>query len=220
MAKWNDNLGTYHIAQHPELYTPARSNNFVFMPIFNTGQTELIKSGWTVDAASQDKDNGYIDANSLQETLMLSVSSATVPHYKQNVIELKRSNGKVKFAGAVEYPSGTLKFNDYIGADTKSCLIAWRNLAFNQSDETIGKASDYKIKGVLIEYSPSHEQIRYWDLFGCWISEISEGDFSSDDDGKREITVNIEYDRAIEHLPDNTIKVKTTEETTEETQGE
>ena len=26
-----DQLGTYHIAQHPELYTPARSNNFVFI---------------------------------------------------------------------------------------------------------------------------------------------------------------------------------------------
>lgn len=202
-----NNLGTYHIAQNPKLYTPARSNNFVFMPIFNSNQTQLIKSGWTTESASEDVSNAYIDANKLQEVLMLSVNSATVPHYKQNVIEVKRSNGKVKFAGAVEYPSGTLKFNDYIGADTKSCLIAWRNLAFNQSTETIGEAEDYKIKGILIEYTPSHEQIRYWELFGCWISELSEGEFSSEDDGKREITATIEYDRAIEHLPDDAIAV-------------
>ena len=207
-----DQLGTYHIAQHPELYTPARNNNFVFMPIFNEDQAKLIKSGVDKDTASS---NDYITSQDLQEILMLSVSSASVPHYEQNTIEVKRGNGTIKFAGAVTYPSGTLKFNDYIGADTKSCLLAWRRLSFNQEDETIGEAKDYKIKGTLIEYTPDHKQIRYWDLFGCWISKLDEGDFSSDDDGKREITATLQYDRAIEHLPDDTTKVADQETETE-----
>lgn len=204
-----DQLGTYHIADHPDLYTPSRSNNFVFMPIFNDNQTRLIKSG--VDASTAE-DSDYIDANYLQEVLMLSVTASSVPHYQQNSIDVKRGNGTIKFAGAVTYPSGTLKFNDYIGADTKSCLLAWRRLSFNQENETIGRAEDYKIKGTLIEYTPDHRQIRYWDIYGAWISNLSEGDFSSDDDGKREITATLEYDRAIEHLADDLVQVETTNE--------
>ena len=200
-----DQLGTYHIAQHPELYTPARTNNFVFMPRFNENQVRLLKSG--VDQANAN-DNDYFTSDYVQEVLMLSVDAASVPHYQQNVIEVKRGNGTIKFAGAVTYPSGTLKFNDYVGADTKSCLLAWRRLAFNQETETIGAAENYKISGVLIEYTPDHRQIRYWDMYGVWISELSEGDFSSDDDGKREITANISYDRAIEHLPDDVNQIE------------
>ena len=201
-----DQLGTYHIADNPDLYTPSRNNNFVFMPIFNEDQTLLLKSGVDKTTATS---NDYITASYLQEVLMLSVNSASVPHYQQNVIDVKRGNGTIKFAGAVTYPSGTLKFNDYIGADTKSCLLAWRGLSFNQENETIGKAEDYKIKGTLIEYTPDHRQIRYWDLYGCWISELSEGEFTSDDDGKREITATLQYDRAIEHLPDDSTQVTT-----------
>ena len=193
-----DQLGTYHIAQHPELYTPSRNNNFVFMPIFK--QDRILKHGVYEANAT---DNDYFTKEQLQEILMLSVNSSSVPHYQQNVIEVKRGNGVVKFAGAVTYPSGSLKFNDYIGADTKSAIMAWRRLSFNVENETIGAAEDYKITGTLIEYTPDHRQIRYWDLYGVWISELSEGEFSSDDDGKREITATIQYDRAIEHLPDD-----------------
>ena len=203
-----DQLGTYHIADHPELYTPSRNNNFVFMPIFNDDQTQLIKSGVDKDTAEE---GDYITKENLQEILMLSVTSSSVPHYEQNVIDVKRGNGTIKFAGAVTYPSGTLKFNDYIGADTKSCLLAWRRLSFNQEDETIGEAKDYKIKGTLVEYTPDHKQIRYWDLYGCWISKLDEGEFSSEDDGKRQITATLQYDRAVEHLADDLVQVETTE---------
>lgn len=195
-TKSTDALGTYHIAQHPELYTPARKNNFVFIPQFTT---RLLKSGVSESLANS---NDYIDPSVAQEICMLSVSSSAVPHYQQNTVEVKRGNGTIKFAGAVTYPSGSFKFNDYIGADTKSVLLAWRGLAFHQEDETVGRAQDYKINAQLVEYTPDHRMIRYWDFYGVWISELSEGDFSSDDDGKGEISATIQYDRAIEHLPD------------------
>ena len=197
-----DQLGTYHIAQHPELYTPARSNNFVFMFTFPNTMTKLLKSGVSRKTAS---DDDYIATNFIQETLMLSVNESAVPHYQQNVVNLKRGNGEIKFAGAVTYPSGSFKFNDFIGAETKDCLLAIRRLSFDQETETIPtvmNTSDpnYKaVGGTLLEYSPDHRLIRYWDYYGVWINELSEGAFSSEDDGKREITATIQYDRAIEH---------------------
>lgn len=197
-----DKLGTYHIAQHPELYTPARNNNFVFMFTFPTTMTRLLKSGVDRKTAT---DTDYISTNTIQETLMLSVNEGAVPHYTQNVLTMKRGNGTYKFAGAVEYPSGSFKFNDFIGADTKSCIMAIRRLSFDQENETIPTAmadgtNNYKaVGGVLMEYSPDHRLIRYWDYYGVWINELSEGAFSSEDDGKREITATIQYDRAVEH---------------------
>lgn len=195
--KSTDQLGTYHIAQHPELYTPARSNNYVFYPIFTQ---RLLKNG-VDESIAQESD--YINPQQAQEILALSVTSAAVPHSQQNVITIKRGNTEVKFAGSWTYPSGSFVFNDYIGADTKSVLLAWRGLSQHTLDETVGDASDYKVQGILVEYTPDHRQIRYWDMFGCWVSQLSEGDFSSESDDKRQITATIEYDRAIEHLPDD-----------------
>jgi len=195
--KSTDILGTYHIAMHPELYTPARSNNFVFMPIFTD---TLIALGAERANAS---DYEQFKADIAQEVIRLSVSSASVPNFTQNVIEVKRGNGTVKFAGAITYDSGSFKFNDYIGANTKGILQAWRGLAAHVEDESVGRAEDYKIQAKLIEYTPDHRMIRYWDMYGVWISKLDENEFSSDDDGKREITATIEYDRAIPHLPDD-----------------
>ena len=195
--KSRDPLGTYHLAQHPDLFTPARSNNFVFYPQF---KNRLLKEGVSEATAT---DNDYISAEYAQEVLMLSVNEASVPHMSQNVIEVKRGNTVMKFAGAVNYDAGSLKFEDYIGADTKSALYAWRRLAFNKEDETIGRAEDYKITATLVEYTPDHRQIRYWELFGVWVSDISEDSFQQESDGKRVVSVSISYDRAIEHLPDD-----------------
>jgi len=197
IIKTKDPLGTYHLAQHPELFTPARANNFVFYPIF---KSRLLKEGVSEATAN---DNDYISKEYAQEVLMLSVNEASVPHLQQNVIEVKRGNTVMKFAGAVSYDAGSLKFEDYIGADTKSALYAWRRLSFNKEDETIGRAEDYKINATLVEYTPDHRQIRYWDLIGVWVSDIQEDPFSQDSDGKRVVSVSISYDRAIEHLPDD-----------------
>ena len=197
-----DQLGTYHIAQHPELYTPARTNNFVFYPIFTE---DLLKEGIDEAVATA---SDYIPKAQAQEILALSINATSVPHPRQNVITIKRGNTSIKFAGSWEFPSGNLKLNDYIGADTKSVVLAWRRLSMNVKNETVGDASKYKIKGILVEYTPDNRQIRYWELFGCWIHDVSEGDFSHEDDSKREISAVIEYDRAFEHLPDDLEQVE------------
>ena len=55
----------------------------------------------------------------------------------------------------------------------------------------------YKKNCTLIEYTQDYEQIRQWELRGCWISSLSEDPFDKESDGKRQITVKIEYDKAI-----------------------
>jgi hypothetical protein len=57
--------------------------------------------------------------------------------------------------------------------------------------------ADYKRKAVLIEYTQDYEQVRSWDLYGCWIKGLSEDAFDRENDGKRAITATIEYDKAI-----------------------
>ena len=62
--------------------------------------------------------------------------------------------------------------------------------------------ADYKKDCTLIEYTPDYKQVRYWELKGCWISELSEEPFDMNNGDKREISATIQYDRAIPHMPD------------------
>jgi hypothetical protein len=75
--------------------------------------------------------------------------------------------------------------------------MAWQGLAYNVHTRKGGRMKDYKKNCTLIEYTQDFEQIRSWTLYGCWIQDIQEGDFDKENDGKRQITANIVYDRAI-----------------------
>lgn len=151
------NNGAYHLADNPRLYEPQRSNNFEFIVM---GIDSLLRA--SVDAGDTD---AYI-ANG-QETLIFSVVSASIPHFTQGKIEVKRGNSIAKFAGTAEYPSGSLKVNDFIGADSKSVLMAWQRLSYDVTTESVGRAADYKKDCTLVEYSPDYKQVRYFELKGC-----------------------------------------------------
>jgi hypothetical protein len=86
--------------------------------------------------------------------------------------------------------------DDVVGMDTKSILMAWQALAYNVYTRKGGRMKDYKKTCTLIEYTQDFEQVRSWTLYGCWISDITEEDFNKEQDGKRQITAKIEYDRA------------------------
>ena len=57
--------------------------------------------------------------------------------------------------------------------------------------------SDYKRDCYLLEYDVSFRLIRSWLLKGCWISALSEGEFDKTSNDLRQITVTLQYDRAI-----------------------
>ena len=62
--------------------------------------------------------------------------------------------------------------------------------------------SVYKKDATLVEYTPDLRIVRYWDLKGCWVHEISEDPFDMESGEARVITAGIAFDRAEMHLPD------------------
>lgn len=177
-------VGSYHFSANKELYEIQRGNNFDF--IIDSSLNGVQAYG-----------NDTVTFPNAQEYIRLSVSSASVPHFKQTAIEVRRGNTAVKYAGVLSWDSGTLEVYDFIGAKTLDILMGWQAQAGNPLYQTVGQQADYKRDATLIEYTPDYnETVRVWKLDGCWISSISENNFSVDENGARKISVTIEYDRA------------------------
>lgn len=185
MAK---HTGSYHLASNPQLYEIQRQNTFEFIVTDIDG---ILRAGATGTEA-----NARI-ANA-QEVLRVSVSSAPVPFFTQETITLRRGNSVMKFAGLPTFNEGQITLDDFIGADTKSILLAWQNLSYNVSAESVGSldVTNYKKNCYLIEYTPDYRPVRTWVLYGCFISGLSEGDYNQEQGGKQQITATIQYDHA------------------------
>ena len=177
-----DKLGTYYLTDNPKYYEIQRSNNFVF---YVSGLSKAFNIA----------NNKYAQDNA-DDIIKISVNKATVPHFTQSAIQVKRGNNTMKFAGAPEFGSGSIDLNDYIGAGTKDVLLAWQNKSYDVRTEKVGLASDYKKDAYLLEYTPDYQLVRTWKLMGCWISGLSEGEYSHDSADKHTITATIEYDKA------------------------
>ena len=177
-----DKLGTYYLTDNPKYYEIQRSNNFVF---YVSGLSKAFNIA----------NNKYAQDNA-DDVIKISVNKATVPHFTQSAIQVKRGNNTMKFAGVPEFGSGSIDLNDYIGAGTKDVLLAWQNKSYDVRTEKVGLASDYKKDAYLLEYTPDYQLVRTWKLMGCWISGLSEGEYSHDSADKHTITATIEYDKA------------------------
>lgn len=191
MADKAVNTGTYHLADNPKLYEPARSNNFEFQV---TGIDRLLKAG--VKASGLDNEDNYITNG--QETIKISVDASSVPHFTLGVIDIKRGNNTMHVAGTPTFDNHTLILNDYIGAKTKDVLLAWQAQAYDVRTEKVHTMDKYKHDCWLYEYSPDYDTvIRKWRMIGCWISGINEDNFSHENNEKRQLTATIIYDKAI-----------------------
>lgn len=188
-----DNRGTYHLTDNPDIYEPARNNNFEFLV---TNVDNLLKAG--VDESTA-RETDYIKNG--QEALRVAVESSSVPHFALGVIEVKRGNNTAKFAGLPTFQSGSLTLKDYISVNSgysnpKDVMMAWQALAYNVRNEKISRASVYKRTCFLVEYSPDYEVVRKWQLDGCWCSEVSEDSFTTESEGQRKFTATIVFDKA------------------------
>lgn len=178
-------MGAFVLADNPNLYERQRENNFEFIV---EGLEELIRAGMIGNEAQARIANA-------RDVLRLSVSSASIPHYTQQALETKRGNTTIKAAGAMVFEAGSLTLYDYIGADTKSVLMAWQNLSGNIRTEKVGLMSDYKKKAWLVEMTPDQQVVRRWILEGCWISGISESAYNWENNANHNITATIQYDK-------------------------
>ena len=181
-------FGTYHIAANPNMFELQRSNNFEFVVTDIDG---IVRAGMVGN-----EDEAIRIIKNAQEVISLSVARTSVPHFTQGIIEVKRGNSTIKYAGVPSFDAGSLEVIDYIGADTKSVLQAWQNLSYNVRTEKVGLVSEYKKDCYLIEYAPDGQVVRQWRLHGCWISGLSEPDYNAEGNDKRTITATIQYDRA------------------------
>ena len=183
-----EQIGTYHLADNPSLYEVQRNNNFEFIVTNLDG----IKRAGAIGTES----NAFI--SNAQEVIRIGVSKSFVPHFTQEVVQVKRGNTTLKYAGVPTFGEGTLELNDYIGADDKSAMMAWQNLSYDVETEKVGSMSNpntqYKKTCYLVEYTPDYRKVRTWVLYGCWISGLSEGDYSAEDGGKHIITATVQYD--------------------------
>ena len=184
--------GINYLADNPNLYDIQRSNNFDFIVMFTPGELRLRAGALATDAGAYLQTADGIEP---QELLRIAVDGAFVPHYTQNAIAVKRGNDTIKYAGAMEFASGSLPIRDYIGADAKAVLEAWQNMSGNPRTGNVGHASDYKHDAYIIEYTPDYQQVRKYILKGCWISGLSEDPFAQNNSDSRLITATIEYDK-------------------------
>lgn len=183
----DNQYGAYHLADNPTLYDVQRDNNFEFVVMGIETLVNVAKGKTIVNA---------------QNTLKFSVVSSTIPMFSQEPIVVRRGNSVVKYAGIPTFEDGQVVVNDYIGADTKSILMSWQNLSYDVRTEKVGRAENYKKTCYLMEYTPDYKLVRTWKLFGCWVSGLSESEFSNENSGKKTVTAKISFDKAYMELPD------------------
>jgi len=182
-------LSAQHIAANLEKYEAARTGFFVFL--VNEALNEKIRDK-IINTFGR---TAELLANA-SEAIKLNVVKASVPSFKVNVLEYTRGNEKIKFAGTPEWGDGSITVDDVVGLDTKAILLGWKELAYDTKTRKGGRMKDYKYDCTLIEYTQDYEPLRTWTLYGCWVSEVSDEDFDKENDGKRQLTATIQYDRA------------------------
>ena len=186
----SNSLSAQHISANLANYEAARTGFFSLIVNDLDNIVRATYKGEGKDVPDSDKIAGA------QEALKLNVVKAPVPHFSLKKLSYTRGNDQVHFAGVPEFRDGDITVDDVVGIDTKSILMAWQALAYNVYTRKGGRMKDYKKDCTLIEYTQDFEQIRSWTLYGCWIQDISEGDFDKGNDDKRQITAKIVYDRA------------------------
>lgn len=197
----DQSLNTTHISSNLREYEAARNSFFVF-EIDSNQLTNLYKPDFNPDTGEASVEEGTLyDGTKAAEAIRLNVVKSSVPNFTVEVLEYRRGNDVVKFAGVPTFKDGSITVDDVVGMETKNILYAWQYLAYNPNTRKGGRMKDYKKTCTLMEYTQDYELIRTWSLEGCFVTGIDEGDFDRESDGKRQLTVAISYDRAVMDLP-------------------
>lgn len=191
-----------HIAAYARDYEAARSAFFEFVADIPAG---ILKA--SVDTNSEV--NPEADSVGVQASahLRINVVKANIPHFNVEVKEYRRGNEVVKFAGTPTFDEGEIVVDDVVGLGTKDIVLAWQALTYDVHTRKGGRMADwtdedgvthygYKRDCELLEYTQDYVLVRKWHLYGCWISQVSEGQLDKEADDKRQITATIIYDRA------------------------
>lgn len=193
---YDESLNTKRISSNLANYEAARSNFFVLV-VYDLDNLLKINYSGEKEAAT---DSDYIKGAG--EILKLNVTKCAMKDFSVSTLEYRRGNDVVKMAGTPTFDSGSLTVDDVVGLDTKSILHAWLHLAYNPHTRKGGRMKDYKKNCDLLEYTQDYELIRTWHLEGCFVTSVSNDDFDRESDGRRSMTAELVYDRAVMELPE------------------
>lgn len=194
---FDESLNTRHISSNLRNYEAARSG---FFTLLVDSIDNLLSPSYTGEADAAADSDYLVDS---QNRLRLNVTKAFVPQFQISTGSYRRGNDVVYFATTPSWTSGSIVVDDVVGLDTKSILMSWLYLAYNPHTRKGGRMADYKKTCTLCEYTQDYELIRTWTLEGCFVTQLQEGDFDKENDGKRQITATIVFDRATVNLPDD-----------------
>lgn len=160
------------------------------------GASHLASAGWEI----QRRNNFEISIAGIGESerlLTLSVVSGALPSESNNVLNVQYGNTEIKVAGTYTIQSGTLVVRDFIQKDMEAVIEEWRSLVYNKETDGVGFASDYKKQARVIQFAPDGSYERTWKIEGVWPSSVDYGSLSQSDNSLKEISITLEYDKAI-----------------------
>lgn len=192
-----NNYSAFHIAQNKVEYNPQRKDNFMLIVDFGDDMLRVGAREGSTDA--QD----IIKALDAQNQLILTLKSCSTPKVNQSTININRGNSVIKFAGKPTFSDMTFEAYDYIGSFVKDALLAWQNQSYNTTYDYIGNAKTYKKHAQLLQLTPNGTLVRYWDIEGMWLTEVTPGDYDFSQDSEQSVSCTASIDWAEMHLPDN-----------------
>ena len=194
MPSYDTALTAHHIAEDNYKYYEAARSAFFVLDVPESQLGNLRKpTESTEDNASAAK----FTSVKASEILRLNVVKTSVPQFSVDVKEYRRGNDVVKFATIPTWESGSFDVDDVVGVNTKDILISWLYLAYNPHTRMGGRMIDYKKTAYLTEYTQDYQQIRKWRIEGLFVKKVTDAEFDRENDDKRKISVEFEYDRAI-----------------------
>lgn len=177
-------IGAFGLTSQYNLYEPQRTNHFEF----RADEDHL-----------REKLKGLIPYNTFAEAnagKILTIATINAPAfaYQIGTVDVSRGNTTIHFAGKPQFQGGQFTFNDFIGAGVKDILFAWQKLAFNIDTEKVGLADDYKMNCYVTEYTPDHQKVREWKIYGVWVSQVQADGFAVESSDKVKVTATVVYD--------------------------
>lgn len=186
-------LGSYHIATELQNYEAARTAFFVL----DVPTAQLSNLRKPTESGDDDKTALKLNDANASDILRLNVTKTSVPQFSVETHEYRRGNDVVKFAGVPTWDSGTLEVDDIVGVNTKDIMISWLYLAYNPHTRMGGRMKDYKKTAYLREYTQDYVLIREWEIRGIFVKKVGDSEFDRENDGKRKLSVEFEYDMAV-----------------------
>jgi hypothetical protein len=133
--------------------------------------------------------------------LDLVIQQAFLPKVSLNVLELRRGNDALKFAGVASWEGGQITILDTLQRTELDAVLAWFKQTYNWKTREIGIASEYKKAGYISEFAADGRYMRKWPISGMWISNIDPGSLDAAQGEFKQITFTIQIDPSDDFAP-------------------